>query len=357
MSDPDQPYGAIPPAGSPPPGPPPPGTPPPPPGFPPPGFPPAAGAGGPSYPGGPLHPGGPGGPTGSRRGNGLWIALGVVGVLALVGVVVTLVLLLTGEDDDRSGSDDTASGPAPDEVVQGLIDAAGEDDCDRAKTFLTESAQQAEPCSSAEFRLLSTEDVDSEVGEPSVDGETATVPVGFTSSEGGSDYLFRLEQVDDEWKVASYALDTDATDDATASTDGPTASVDDPTESPTDGSTDGPTDDATSGSPGGTSTADAVADDPEAVVEAFFGSVVGGDCATAEDLVTDAYLREEGDCDTSMIPTELEDQVTYDVGTAKVDAAAGTATVPVEVSFSGQKETAKVGLVQENGKWRVNEVG
>ena len=83
----------------------------------------------------------------------------------------------------------------------------------------------------------------------------------------------------------------------------------------------------------------------------------GGDCATAEDLVTDAYLREEGDCDTSMIPTELEDQVTYDVGTAKVDDAAGTATVPVEVAVSGQKETASVGLVKENGKWRVNEVG
>lgn len=335
MSDPNQPYGAVPPPSFPPPPGPPQG---PPPGFPPPG-------GGPSGP----PPGGPWGPPppvgGKGRGNGLWIALAVVGVLALVGVVIGLVLVLTdGDDDSEKGDDDTtSSGPAPDEVVESLIDAAEGGDCDMAKTFLTEDARAADPCNSAEFRLLSTDDVDAEVGDPVIDGDEATVPVGFDNQGTTEDYVFNLEQVDGTWLVASYAIDSGGTDGTGVPTDDATSSTD----APTDGPTDGPT------SPGGTSTADSVANDPEAVVEAFMVAFVNGDCATAEDLVTESYIKDEGNCDPAEI-TPFSSQLKYSVGAADVDEAAGTATVPVDITVAGQSDRGTFTLVEENGRWRIN---
>jgi hypothetical protein len=273
-------------------------------------------------------------------------------VLALVGVVVGLVLLLTGGDDDKDGDDDdrgaSAGGAAPDEVVEGLIDAAEDGDCDKAKTFLTETAQAADPCSAAEFRLLSTDDVDAEVGEPSVDGAEATVPVRFDNRGSVEDYVFNLEQVDGEWLVASYAIDHDATSDPSP------GATDVPTDGSTDGSTDGPTDGSTDGpAPGGSSTADAVANDPKAVTEAFMASFVKGDCATAEDLVTEAYIAEEGNCDPAEV-TPFASELTYEVGTPDVDEAAGTATVSVDLTIAGTTEKGVFALVKEDGLWRIN---
>lgn len=334
MSDPHQPYGDVPPTSLPPTSGPPQG---PPPGFPPPG-------GGPSGP----PPGGPWGPPPSPpasggKGRGLWIALGVIGAVLLVGVIVGLVLLLTNSDpdDDGKGDDDTtaAAGAAPDEVVEGLIDAAGDADCDKAKTFLTETAQAADPCNAAEFRLLSTADVDSEVGDPVVDGDEATVPVSFDNQGDTQDYVFNLEQVDGAWLVASYAIDS-----------GSDVPPDDPTSS-TDAPTDDPTDTATT--PGGTSTADAVANDPMSVVEAFMVAFVKGDCATAEDLVTKAYIKEEGSCDPSEI-TPFSSQLKYTVGKADVDDAAGTASVPVDITIAGEADRGTFTLIEENGVWRIN---
>lgn len=325
MSDPNQQHGAVPPPSFPPP-----------PGFPPPG-------GGPAGP----PPGGPWGPppTSGGKGKGLWIALAVIGALALVGVIIGLVLVLTDGDDDDDKADDgttTSTGAAPDEVVESLIDAAEDDDCDKAKTFLTETAQAADPCSAAEFRLLSTDDVDSEVGDPVVDGDEATVPVSFDNQGNTEDYVFNLEQVDGTWLVASYAIDhgdhggtDDPTDDATSSTDAPTDA--------TDGAT----------TPGGTSTADAVANDPMAVTEAFMVAFVNGDCATAEDLVTEAYIKDEGNCDPSEI-TPFASQLKYTVGKADVDEAAGTADVPVDITIAGESERGTFNLVKENGVWRIN---
>lgn len=240
MSDPNQPYGAVPPPSYPPP---PPG---PPPAFPPPGFPPG---GPPSGPPGFPPPGGP-----SGRGRGLLIALGILGALALVGVVVGLVLLLTGDDD-------------------------GDDDADGRDTT-SESTSPSD---------------DTGTDEP-------TDPTDATDS-------------------------TDATDAST--TDAP--------------------------SPQGSSTADAVADDPEAVVEAFMNSVFSGDCATAEDLVTEAYLEKEGSCDPDDIPTGFEDQVDYAVGKATITGS--TAKVPVQIIFGGDKESSTVSLVQEDGHWRISQAG
>lgn len=347
MSDPNQPYGAVPPTSFPPPQSPPPG---PPPGFPPPG----GGPGGPP-PGGPWGPPPPSGGTG--KGKGVWIALAVIGALALVGVIIGLVLVLTnGDDDDEKGEDDTttSSGAAPDEVVESLIDAAEDADCDKAKTFLTDTAQAADPCNAAEFRLLSTDDVDAEVGDPVIDGDEATVPVSFDNQGTTEDYVFNLEQVDGTWLVASYAIDHDDHDDhggtdGTDGTDG-TAGTDVPTDDATS-STDAPTDGPTS--PGGTSTADSVANDPMAVVEAFMVAFVKGDCATAEDLVTRAYIAEEGSCDPSEI-TPFSSQLKYTVGQADVDEAAGTATVPVDIAVAGQEDRGTFTLVKEDGLWRIN---
>lgn len=339
MSDPNQPYGAVPPPAFPPPGAAP-------------GGPPSGPPGGPPFP--PPPPpgfGGPGTPGGSgTSGKGIWITLAIVGVLALVGLIVGLVLLLTGDDDDKDkdqGDDETsqASGADPEDVVEDLIDAAEEGDCDGATAFLTEAAKAADPCQSDEFQLLSSDDVDAEVGEATIDGDTATVPVAFSSPAGTSDYVFTLEQVDGVWLVASYDGD-----DSVPSA-GPTDSA-----STDDASTDAPTDASTSpsGAAGGTSTADAVPNQPKAVVEAFLDSVVSGDCATAEELATAAYIEDEGDCDPSQIPSDFADHVTYKVGNATVNDAAGTATVPVEAEFDGSKESSTVRLVKVGGLWRVN---
>lgn len=335
MSDPNQPYGAVPPPNFPPPAGPPQG---PPPGFPPPG-------GGPAGP----PPGGPWGPppTSGGKGKGLWIALAVVGALALVGVIIGLVLVLTnGDDDDEKADDDTttSSGAAPDEVVESLLDAAEDADCDKAKTFLTETAQAADPCNAAEFRLLSTDDVDAEVGDPVIDGDEATVPVSFDNQGNTEDYVFNLEQVDGTWLVASYAIDHGGDHASTdVPTDGITSSTDAPTGDPTDSAT----------TPGGTSTADSVANDPMAVTEAFMVAFVNGDCATAEDLVTEAYIKDEGNCDPSEI-TPFSSQLKYTVGKAKVDEAAGTASVPVDITIAGQSDQGTFTLVKEDGVWRIN---
>lgn len=330
MTEPNQPYGAVPP-----------------PPFPPPG---AAPGGPPSGPPFPAPPGGGGSGSGGS-GKGLWITLAVVGVLALVGIVVGLGLLLTGDDsehaDDKEGGDKESSdvsGAQPDEVVEGLIEAAEDGDCDAASAFLTETAKAASPCESPEFQLLASEDVESEVGDATVSGETATVPVGFNSSAGSSDYVFALEQVDGTWLVSSYTGDL-----------GATASTDQPTDASTPTSPADPSTSPGGGVIGGNSTADAVANDPKSVVRAFLDSVSSGDCATAEDLVTEQYLEEEGNCDPKEIPSDFADQFKYTIGSPKVDDAAGTATVPVEVSFAGDKETSSVKLVKVGGLWRINE--
>lgn len=242
MSDPNQPYGA--------------GRPPP---FPPPGPPPTGPLGGP--PAGPPFPPPPAPPAGRDQGTGLWIALAVIGMLALAGVVTVLVLLLTG-DDDSSGSDPSSS-------------------------------------------------------------EAAATSTSTTGTEGGSS--------------------TATTEPTADSPTGPTLTVD-PTDPP-----------STPGEPQGTSTADQVANEPAAVVEAFIASVLAGDCATAEDLVTEEYLQEEGGgCEAGEVPPSLADQIDYTVGDARVRAAGGTATVPVTVTAFGDTEKTVIELQEVDGRWLIS---
>ncbi|GAA1516163.1 hypothetical protein [Nocardioides humi] len=332
----------IPPYGAPPPPPPPPPTGPPPSGPPPSGPPPSGPppSGPPPFPP-PGVPGAPGAP-GKGTGKGLWIVLGVVGVVVLIGVVVGLIVALTGDDDGDGRGDDPAAA-SPEDVVEDVIDAAEDGDCAAAEKLLTESARAAKPCESEAFRLLSTEDVDAEVGDASIDGSTASVSVDFTSAQGTSEYTFVLEQVEGRWLVASYAPAR------RASSDGPSSS-------PTGGVvTDPPTSGAPSPSAGGTSTADAVPDEPAAVVASFLDAVFAGDCATAEDLVTEAYIQKEGGCSDEQLPSGIGDSVKYDVGEPTVDQAAGTASVPVEITAYGSSESSVVKLVRVDGRWRIDE--
>lgn len=268
-----------------------------------------------------------------------------------MGVVVGLVLVLTGGDDgddrgDRGDRDDrNSSARSPEDVVDDVLDAAEDGDCAAAEKLLTETARAARPCESDEFQLLSAEDVDAEVGRGSIDGSTATVPVRFTSPEGSTDYLFSLEQVDGAWRVASYA--------AGRSTGAPSTPS-----SPSASSSPSATATATAtGAPSGTSTASAVPNEPAAVVEAFLDAAFAGDCATAEELVTKAYLKANGRCANDAIPTELGNQVTYDVGKASVDQARGTASVAVEITAYGKSQETAVKLVQEDGRWLIDRAG
>lgn len=318
-----------------PPGPPPPGPPPqgPPPG-PPPSFPP------------PPPPLPPPPAKGAGTGKGLWIGLGIAGVLALVGVVVGLVLVLTSGDDgddrdDRDDDDRTSSTQSPEDVVDDVLDAAEDGDCAAAEKLLTDTARAARPCESEEFQLLATEDVDTEVGRASIDGSTATVPVRFASAQGSSDYLFTLEQVDGAWRVASYAAGRSA--DSPSATGTPTPSA-------------GGSPSAGAGATG-TSTASAVPNEPAAVVQGFLDAAFARDCATAEDLVTRSYLAANGRCaqDTSL--TRLGDEVTFDVGKAAIDQARGTASVPVEITAYGKSQDAVVTLVQQDGRWLIDRAG
>lgn len=320
----------------------PPSFPPPPPPAGPPPFPPP-GAPLPPPPGG---PGGPGAPDG-EQGKRLWIVLAVVGVVLLIGVVVGLVLALTGDDGDDGArdADDPAAG-APEDVVEELVDAAEDGDCAAAERLLTAEAKATEPCESEAFQLLATEDVESEVHDASIDGSTASVPADFSSATGSATYTFLLEKVDGTWRVASYAVARSAAsaspgDDASGSVSAPTEPA-----SPTN-----PTNPTTKGS----STAGAVPDEPAAVVEAFLDAAFSGDCATAEDLVTSAYLADEGSCDAQEIPTELGAAVTWKVGEPSVEA--GKASVPVELTIYGSTEKSVFHLVRESGRWKLTDVG
>jgi hypothetical protein len=265
----------------------------------------------------------------------------------LVGVIIGLIVVLTGDDDDdgdRRGDDSSAGGP--EDVVEDLVDAAEDGDCAAAERLLTEEARSAEPCSSEAFELLSSEDVESEVHDASVDGSTASVQADFTSSAGSATYTFLLEKVDGDWLVSSYAPSR------TTGSDGSDGPDEDPTGTLTD-----PPSSGTGPSAGGSSTADAVPDEPAAVVTAFFDAAFAGDCATAEDLVTSAYLSKGGSCSADQIPTGLGDLVTYEIGAVETDDAAGTATVTVEFSIQGTSQDFQIELAREDGRWKIDKAG
>ncbi|THV09337.1 hypothetical protein E9934_16485 [Nocardioides caeni] len=276
-----------------------------------------------------------------------------MGVVLLVGLAVGLVLLLTGDDDknDKDGRDKGSSSAEPSasgsggaagdpaDVVEALLDEAEAGDCDAAQAYLTTDAQAGDPCSSEEFEFLSSGDVETEVGDAEVDGDTATVPVDFTESAVTQSYDFTLEAVDGEWLVADWTPSLDLPPPPSSST----------TDDPTGGST---------GAPSGGSTAASVPNDPASVAEALYQSTLNSDCATANDLVTEEFKAREGECDPTDAPTEGFDpsDFTIEAGEPVYNAARDEATVPVDLGFMGTTVPTTFTLIQVDGRWLVDAV-
>jgi len=278
----------------------------------------------------------------------------VVGVLLVAGLVVLGVILFTGDDDDDDGKgkDDKSSqadADSPAGVVQTTLDAVADDDCDAAKEHLTESAQAVDLCSTDEYEMVASGQVEYEVGDGQEAGDAAQVPVTFTSSAGSTDYAFMLQKDGDEWLIAYFH-------EGGVSTDGPTDDTTDSTDDPTDDITDSTTDstDSTDG-PSGDSTASSVPNDPKSVVEAFFDAFSNGDCATAEDLVTQEYLSREGHCESDDLKNTSG--ITWEVGEPEYDSTGETATVKVSMKIDSSSDPidTTVTLVKENGLWRIND--
>lgn len=298
----------------------------PPSGPPPSGPPPSGPAQGP--PGGWSVPPGP--PPGGGSKKAIWIILGaLLAVLLIVGVLL-LVLLLRDEDDAQDRREDTISRD-PVKVVQAVIDAAEDDDCEAADDYLSDPLED-QVCGSADWQLLASGEVTAEVGEAEIDGSSAVVPVSFTSAEGSEDYSFELAEEEREWEIVGY---TPASGTDTAPTD--------PTE------TAAPSDDAT----GTNELPDFPDGTPEASVAAFLEAARAADCAEAEKWVTRAYLQREGRCEADDLDGTEMAQAEFDIGTAVIKG--DTASVPVSITYQGESDVERVTLRREDGVWKIDE--
>jgi len=113
-----------------------------------------------------------------------------------------------GGDDDNG---DVESGAGPEEVVTAFYQATAESDVDTVCALITEeTAQQAaeqedeDTCEASAEKGLTDEETTSiaesvEVGEATIDGDTATVTV--SSEEAGGEGEINLVQEDGEWKI------------------------------------------------------------------------------------------------------------------------------------------------------------
>jgi len=92
--------------------------------------------------------------------------------------------------------------------------------------------------------------------------------------------------------------------------------------------------------------------DPAATVQAFIDAALDGDCAAIEDLVTDDFLDESGDCSSADFDPSTLEGVELEVGDTDVDG--DTATVQLVSTYEGQ--TAEVGLelVYEDDTWLID---
>ncbi|WP_187366762.1 Rv0361 family membrane protein [Nocardioides dongxiaopingii] len=178
----------------------------------------------------------PGGGQPRKKKTGL--ILGIVGaVVALAVVAVVLILVLTGGDDDNGGGGGQDADPA--DTVQEFIDALKDDDCDAAAALTTgDAAEDVEECETEGTEAF--DDIDFEVGESDVDGDTATVPVTVTSSGFEETASFELEKVDGDWLISS--LDGDGEEPTADAPSAGSVTPDLPSDVPTDLPTDLPSD-------------------------------------------------------------------------------------------------------------------
>lgn len=182
-----------------------------------------------------LQPYGTPGPAG--RSKGLLIGLGALGVLLIAGIVVTLVLLARGGDDenavsdtptasDSSTTDSSTTDPtgtpttdeppvdpdpagSPGQTASAFMKAIFSGDCKAAEKLVTQVLLANEgSCANTEFPPELFDQVDFKIGHAQVDGDTAVVPVnivvdgGDTGSIPGGRVTLDMVRQGGEWKIS-----------------------------------------------------------------------------------------------------------------------------------------------------------
>jgi len=187
----------------------------------------------------------PGPPPQKKKNTGLIVGLTIVGVLLIGGGITVPVVLLNEYDDNQStaasstndrgdaerdsaeadsdssadigftgaDSDDEAPEdrqPADDkeavkQVTEGALQAMADFDFDKAKRLACEPDSLEFPDEDDE--LPEKPDVDIDVGEPTIDGDHATVPIEMTALQEGETKEFdgegSLRKEDGEWCLAN----------------------------------------------------------------------------------------------------------------------------------------------------------
>ncbi len=214
------------------------------------------------YPGGPGQPGAPAGSAKSRTGLYAGIGLGAAALIILLLTAFVVPGFLVGSSGPSS------SDPAA--TVRAFIDAGKDQDCDAVQDLVTDKLKgdiAGNDCGSADLQQaedlgIDPQDITYEVGEATIDGDTASVPVTLQLDSAASGALGALG-VDDltlnyllvkeggDWLIDDFKADLSSvlpdglpSDPSTdTSTDVPTdPSTDDPTDFPSDLFSDLPTD-------------------------------------------------------------------------------------------------------------------
>ncbi len=192
---------------------------------------------------------------GGASGKNTKLVLGIVGGLVGLAVVIVILVLALGGGNGASSDD-------PAETVSSFFDAARDGDCDAALELLTDNAidvfnASGDDCESADPAGEFGDDVSLDVGEATIDGDDATVPVTITDSSdeagdlGLGDFAvdFNLKKTDGVWLIDGFGFgDVDLPDldlpDASDFPDDPFSDLpDDPfSDLPTDLFSDLPTD-------------------------------------------------------------------------------------------------------------------
>ena len=206
----------------------------------PPAAPPAAPQGGPGprswaeggYGGG--FGGGFGGPPPRPRRSRavLYAVLGVVAVVLVAALIITLVLVTGGDDTDEQAGDGTSQTSGPDgpgdgattdepeesepaeddrpdpaDTVREFVDAAIAGDCDALEDLVTDDfLGQSGECDPDDVATGDLDDVDLEVGDATVEGDTATVVLSTTYQGESTDSTLELVYEDDAWLIDGFGL-------------------------------------------------------------------------------------------------------------------------------------------------------
>jgi hypothetical protein len=99
---------------------------------------------------------------------------------------------------------------------------------------------------------------------------------------------------------------------------------------------------------------------PEDAVKDFFEASVDGDCDAAVDLVSADLKKQIGSCDDAANADLFNDPQSQDTELGEVtlkEETDDTATVEATVTISGDSQTSNIGLVKEDGDWKIDSFG